>query len=68
MEPYKTLVEAAGATFIAVKDGCVYFRDGADSPTLSLYTTAMVDPAASRKPAGFYAIAEARRKRKGASG
>ena len=39
MDPYKTLVESAGATFIAVKDGCVFFRDG-EGPTLSLYSFA----------------------------
>jgi hypothetical protein len=36
MIDYKALIEAAGAVFIAVRDGVVYFRDG-DGPTLSLY-------------------------------
>ncbi len=41
MEPYKTLVEGAGAQFIDVRGNVVRFRDPETGTLLSLYTFAL---------------------------
>lgn len=63
---YKQIVEGAGAQFLRVENGIVYFRDG-DGATLSLYAFACtpenvslaLKAAREPQPAGFEPLARA---------